>query len=85
MSQQLCASTHGHLDVNECDEGTDDCDDETEDCVNTIGSFKCVCKEGYKWWSRGNKCCKFVSVSHKDVSLIKHACASFSLFCSSKC
>jgi len=34
-------------DINECKEGTAGCS-EFADCVNTIGSYKCVCKEGYE-------------------------------------
>lgn len=34
------------LDVNECDEGTDDCVDEAT-CENTVGSFTCTCPPGF--------------------------------------
>ena len=34
------------LDINECDESTDNCDSNA-DCSNTIGSFMCQCKIGF--------------------------------------
>ena len=41
------------IDINECIEGTEDAPDvppcpENSECVNTIGSFKCNCIEGFK-------------------------------------
>ena len=33
-------------DINECAEGLDDCDDNA-DCINLVGSFQCVCWEGF--------------------------------------
>lgn len=41
------------VDVNECDEGTDDCQDGAL-CVNTVGSFVCDCPAGFRLV--GNTC-----------------------------
>lgn len=35
------------LDINECSEGVYDCTD-LEYCEDTLGSYKCICEEGYK-------------------------------------
>ena len=35
-----------HLDINECEVGTDSCD-ENADCTNTDGSYTCSCTTGY--------------------------------------
>ena len=34
-------------DKDECLLGTDDCNIDTTTCINTIGSFRCQCKEGF--------------------------------------
>ena len=34
------------LDVNECDNDSNDCD-ANADCINTQGNFTCVCQSGY--------------------------------------
>ena len=34
------------LDINECDENTDNCDSNA-DCSNTIGNFTCQCQNGF--------------------------------------
>jgi hypothetical protein len=41
---------HVLLDVDECNfSGVHTCDDSSRaDCMNTEGSYKCVCKPGYK-------------------------------------
>ena len=37
-----------YIDVNECENGTDECDDRTVAyCNNTVGSYECNCKPGY--------------------------------------
>ena len=35
-------------DINECSYGRDTCNRSTETCTNTIGSFVCNCKDGYR-------------------------------------
>ena len=34
-------------DMDECKQGTDNCHDTLAECINTDGSFKCQCIEGY--------------------------------------
>ena len=44
-------------DINECAKGTDNCD-ENAFCKNTVGSFKCRCKRGYRGngrWCKGKQ------------------------------
>ena len=36
-----------HTDINECAIGTDACDAHAV-CTNTIGSFTCTCRSGYR-------------------------------------
>uniref|UniRef100_A0AC34RPW2 EGF-like domain-containing protein n=1 Tax=Panagrolaimus sp. JU765 TaxID=591449 RepID=A0AC34RPW2_9BILA len=37
------------IDVNECEvDGLNDCDKKNGTCVNTVGSFQCKCKKGYR-------------------------------------
>ena len=42
-------------DIDECGLGTDNCSKQTETCLNTVGSYLCLCLEGY---SRQNGVCK---------------------------
>ncbi|XP_043569661.1 cysteine-rich with EGF-like domain protein 2-A isoform X5 [Chiloscyllium plagiosum] len=42
LEEQKC------IDVNECSMDDKVCTHENEDCINTEGSFKCVCSEGYE-------------------------------------
>ena len=41
------------LDTDECTEGKHDCDVNAE-CNNTLGSYKCTCKDGYE--GNGTNC-----------------------------
>ncbi|CAH8647178.1 unnamed protein product [Schistosoma guineensis] len=40
-------------DINECNADSNICSSEGESCTNTVGSFKCDCKSGYKRTSSG--------------------------------
>ena len=40
-------------DINECEENTDDCAINAV-CTNTIGSFECACRQGYR--GNGKNC-----------------------------
>ena len=42
-----------HLDIDECEEGTDECD---QNCTNTNGSYYCTCMDGYKLESDNQTC-----------------------------
>lgn len=42
-----------HSDINECNENTDACDHR---CSNTIGSYTCSCRTGYRLASDGLTC-----------------------------
>ena len=35
------------LDIDECTMMLDNCNDQTTVCFNTLGSFDCVCRDGY--------------------------------------
>ena len=50
-------------DVDECFEGFNDCHI-FADCLNTVGSYQCICSNGYI--GNGTDCCKF---GHLLVSL----------------
>ena len=43
-------------DKNECVLGINDCNPETSLCVNTLGSYKCYCKEGFVLGADGRTC-----------------------------
>ena len=36
-----------HADIDECSGGNHTCDRDRATCTNTIGSYKCACKDGY--------------------------------------
>ena len=38
-------------DLDECTEGYDNCSGDSQ-CINTVGSFTCICQEGYSWNGR---------------------------------
>jgi hypothetical protein len=42
-----------HSDINECNENTDACD---HLCSNTVGSYTCNCRTGYRLASNGLTC-----------------------------
>ena len=54
------------LDINECTENVHGCEGS---CINTIGGYKCKCKEGFTL--RGNlrtcKGMKYVHVHHSEL------------------
>lgn len=35
------------VDIDECREKAGGCDQSTTDCINTLGSYKCVCKDRF--------------------------------------
>ena len=35
------------IDVNECENGTNDCDPKLATCENTVGSYTCHCEPGF--------------------------------------
>ena len=37
------------VDVDECLNGGDDCESRNAECDNTIGSFDCYCRDGYRY------------------------------------
>ena len=45
-----------HADRDECTEGNHTCSGENVACVNTLGSFDCVCPDGYTWVEDGSYC-----------------------------
>jgi len=46
------------LDIDECNLSEKVCTKENEDCVNTSGSYKCVCSEGFE--DKGGTCVQTV-------------------------
>ena len=36
-------------DIDECEIGADDCDSMNAECNNTIGSYECYCRGGYRF------------------------------------
>ena len=48
--------TPPHTDIDECDKGDDTCDNATTVCVNTIGSYRCQCADGYGNLNAANAC-----------------------------
>lgn len=40
-------------DVNECTQGISGCD---QDCLNTVGSFQCKCRQGFRLGRDGRTC-----------------------------
>ena len=42
-----------HLDIDECEEGTDGCD---HNCTNAVGSYFCTCMDGYELESDNQTC-----------------------------
>lgn len=55
------------IDSDECENNEmHNCDHKSEACLNSIGSYKCVCKWGYIWSSRHKKC-----VNSAALELIK--------------
>ena len=43
-------------DIDECEIGADDCDSMNAECNNTIGSYECYCRGGYRF--NGTYYCK---------------------------
>ena len=37
------------IDLDECQTGADDCESMNAECNNTIGSFECYCRNGYRF------------------------------------
>ena len=62
----MCINTvHILLDIDECIEGLDiDCS-VYADCVNSVGSYQCVCTNGYL--GDGAECCKLLSWTSQIV------------------
>ena len=55
---QLCSSGYSLqgsscVDINECGQGTHNCE---QLCINTVGSFVCNCRSGYRLSSDGRTC-----------------------------
>ena len=48
-----CAWSNLLADVDECDEGSDGC---AQMCTNTIGSYSCSCRSGYRLASDSHGC-----------------------------
>ena len=48
-------------DVNECAEGKDDCN---HLCTNTIGSYNCMCRDGYYLHQDGRTCVGKIFLNH---------------------
>ena len=55
-------------DMDECKQGTDNCHDTLAECINTDGSFKCQCIEGYS--GDGVTCVGERDGYHIDLSLL---------------
>ena len=61
-----------HADINECTTGTHQC---AHNCQNTIGSYTCSCRTGYRLASNGRSCygryrlhtCMFYLVVHDTM------------------
>ena len=53
------ASTYAYSDINECAIDMDGC---AHDCINTIGSYVCSCRTGYRLASNGHSCLGKMSV-----------------------
>ena len=45
-------------DNNECEEGSDNCHDTLEKCINTDGSYRCMCNDGYTGGGVGVDSCQ---------------------------
>ena len=53
-------------DVNECVANVDICTDKKTECINTLGSYECLCKEGFMEVNR--KCvCKWLVIAELIV------------------
>ncbi|XP_041378711.1 protein NEL-like, partial [Gigantopelta aegis] len=68
-----------NIDKNECVTGDHSCS-ESQNCINTIGSFHCVCKEGYT----GSNCSDINECS-KDKGGCSHTCENTAPFYNCKC
>ena len=42
-----------YLDIDECEQGSDGCD---HNCTNTVGSYLCMCMDGYELESDNHTC-----------------------------
>ena len=57
MNQYYLISNNLSIDINECIEGTHNCSIASNNfCVNTIGSFRCQCNQGYESESPQEAC-----------------------------
>ena len=60
-----------HLDIDECEEGTDGCD---YNCTNTLGNYYCTCMDGYELESDNQTCTgsNLLNIHYKCVHMYEH-------------
>ncbi|XP_044741825.1 fibulin-2-like isoform X2 [Chrysoperla carnea] len=75
----LCQCLPGHMlkgdrceDIDECERFKGRTCAQNSICENTVGSFRCTCKEGFK--SVSDTVCEDVNECHETVGLCEHTC-----------
>lgn len=61
------------FDINECGINNGNC---SHECINTFGSYKCVCRDGYSLANDNKSCIDINECSDKHLNTCEHRCVN---------